>query len=584
MQKMAWLFFLLLGLSESSSIRGSGEDRNLGLALVASSRSTEHAHESQPYGEDFKGFGEGEAGKDFKVVERRSIQSSVNELEANVPHIIDEDELEEDHALQTVHSIARNIVVPSAVVFMMSLAVAHVLSLWEWTQWIPESAAIMMTAMLLGRLIKVLLEHGAVTHSGFALGAATTLNLLLLPVIIFVSGWEVRRADFIYQFNPILIFAIMGTIISTFVIGYGSYFAAALGLHAVTDLRSNLAFGALISAVDPVATLVTYKALNVEPLLNIIVFGESTINDAVAVVMFSIMNETWHSMTFGGAIWRGVQLLFGSMVFGVLVASFIIFIMRITKMKQEHGKQHIATFFMWCSPFAIYAAAEATGVFSGIIATLLAGIIFGAYGRPHLEDGGKETDSFFEMTASLADKTVFILCGAATGLISSYRGYMFGAVAVVLCIVGRACSVGPSGLLVNAYKRQVSDTHTLSWQHLAMMIHGGLRGAIALVLALQLDATWCQFKATIVNGTFIVICALLLFCGGSTELLLKKLEIPMGSSADWAALEHEKKGPMISSVERLDAAMMRALVGEPDQSGGLIPRKATGLMSNPATD
>ena len=54
-------------------------------------------------------------------------------------------------------------------------------------------------------------------------------------------------------------------------------------------LTDALAFGALISAVDPVATLAIFSAMDVEPTLNMLVFGESILNDAVSIVLCNIM-------------------------------------------------------------------------------------------------------------------------------------------------------------------------------------------------------------------------------------------------------------------------------------------------------
>ena len=49
-----------------------------------------------------------------------------------------------------------------------------------------------------------------------------------------------------------------------------------------------LLFGSLISAVDPVATLsiMGNDELNVDPLLYSLVFGESVLNDAIAISLF----------------------------------------------------------------------------------------------------------------------------------------------------------------------------------------------------------------------------------------------------------------------------------------------------------
>lgn len=50
-------------------------------------------------------------------------------------------------------------------------------------------------------------------------------------------------------------------------------------------LIESFAFGSLISAVDPVATLAIFHALDVEPVLYMLVFGESVLNDAVSIVL-----------------------------------------------------------------------------------------------------------------------------------------------------------------------------------------------------------------------------------------------------------------------------------------------------------
>ena len=65
-------------------------------------------------------------------------------------------------------------------------------------------------------------------------------------------------------------------------------------------LTDALAFGALISAVDPVATLAIFSAMDVEPVLNMLVFGESILNDAVSIVLCNIMIKLGKSSTDAG--------------------------------------------------------------------------------------------------------------------------------------------------------------------------------------------------------------------------------------------------------------------------------------------
>ena len=86
-----------------------------------------------------------------------------------------------------------------------------------------------------------------------------------------------------YILGSIVIFAIFGTIISALVVGGGVYLMGLADLVYPLNFVESFAFGSLISAVDPVATLAIFQALDVDPVLNMLVFGESILNDAVAI-------------------------------------------------------------------------------------------------------------------------------------------------------------------------------------------------------------------------------------------------------------------------------------------------------------
>ena len=66
-------------------------------------------------------------------------------------------------------------------------------------------------------------------------------------------------------------------------VGGGVYLLGVADVVYQLDFVQSFAFGSLISAVDPVATLAIFQALDVDPVLNMLVFGESILNDAVAI-------------------------------------------------------------------------------------------------------------------------------------------------------------------------------------------------------------------------------------------------------------------------------------------------------------
>ncbi|CAE8691143.1 unnamed protein product [Polarella glacialis] len=115
------------------------------------------------------------------------------------------------------------------------------------------------------------------------------LKYFCLPVIIFESGWSLRLRDFISQFGYILLVAVLGIAVSILVVA--QLIVATSDYHIIQDPRTAYAIACLISSTDPVATLSTFGSLNVDPLLFTMVFGESQINDAVAITIFQSLNS-----------------------------------------------------------------------------------------------------------------------------------------------------------------------------------------------------------------------------------------------------------------------------------------------------
>jgi solute carrier family 9 (sodium/hydrogen exchanger), member 8 len=92
------------------------------------------------------------------------------------------------------------------------------------------------------------------------------------------------------------VFAILGTAISAFVMGAGVYVLGKLQLTYPLDAKESFAFGSLVSAVDPVATLAIFNALDIDPVLYMLVFGESILNDAVAIVLTKLVCTIYSSI------------------------------------------------------------------------------------------------------------------------------------------------------------------------------------------------------------------------------------------------------------------------------------------------
>jgi sodium/hydrogen exchanger-like protein 6/7 len=151
---------------------------------------------------------------------------------------------------------------------------------------------------------------------------------LLLPPIILGSGYELHQANFFRNIGTILTFAFAGTFISAIVLGLVLYLYTRIPLDGFElSLVDAISVGATLSATDPVTILAIFNTYKVDPKLYTIIFGESILNDAVAIVLF----ETAQRYKEGGAagtlsfisLVEGIGIFlavfFGSLIIGVVV-------------------------------------------------------------------------------------------------------------------------------------------------------------------------------------------------------------------------------------------------------------------------
>lgn len=475
------------------------------------------------------------------------------------------------------HALAEFVIIPIAIAFMLALFVGGMLEKYE-VSWLPESCATILIGVVLGFHMRSHLGHSQFMENEelFNKTCSTLLTLFLLPVLIFESGWALRHKDFASQFQYIMLFAVVGSLISFLVVGSLIYWTGQAGYHSITYPRTAFAYASLIAATDPVATLATYSKLKVDPLLNIMVFGDSVFNDAVAIVLFKVLNDNAIMGTvssrpsfqeISGKIGWGIFTIFlGSLALGLLIAALFLLLVRFCDLRHSPRLEILA---LVAVAYATFACGEIVGM-SGIIATIFCSMLLGIYARPHLSPAGSLLSNFFlKQCAGVMDTGVFLLTGVCFCMLGA-RGLLFGAWAGLFCLVGRACSIFPLSAITNAVKRglgkskglQEEDMNLLNPRAQFMMWHAGLRGAIALTLCMSLGS-WVdaldgpETRHILTTGTAFVIGVFLLVFGGSTEACLRKLKIPMGEQTEVDKLyRKETHGVAQSIFTRLNERFM----------------------------
>ena len=182
----------------------------------------------------------------------------------------------------------------------------------------------------------------------------------------------------------ILLLAFAGTLISTFIVAYAVDFFPALDV----PFAAAIAFGALISATDPVAVIAFFRTLGVSKRLTVLVEGESLFNDGIAIVIFTLALASGEAIEAGeaaafnllSALSDFVIIAGGGLVVGIVLGGFVSYV--ILKNVDDHLIETVTTLAL---AFGSFLVAEEFGLIigddhlhlSGILAVVAAGLFVG---------------------------------------------------------------------------------------------------------------------------------------------------------------------------------------------------------------
>ncbi|XP_053315215.1 sodium/hydrogen exchanger 9 [Spea bombifrons] len=360
---------------------------------------------------------------------------------------------------------------------------------------------------------------------------------VLLPPIIFHAGYSLKKRHFFRNLGTILTYAFLGTAISCFVIGLVMYgFVKAmiqLGQiqHGDFHFTDCLFFGSLMSATDPVTVLAIFHELHVDTDLYTLLFGESVLNDAVAIVLtYSISiyrpkenPNVFDAAAFFQSVGNFLGIFAGSFAMGSAYAVVTALLTKFTKLC-EFPMLETGLFFLLS--WSAFLSAEAAGL-TGIVAVLFCGVTQAHYTYNNLSEESKlRTKQLFEFMNFLAENFIFCYMGLA---LFTFQNHIFNALficgAFISIFVARACNIYPLTFFLNLGRRK-----KIPWNFQHMMMFSGLRGAIAFALAIR--DTDSQPKQMMFTTTLLVVFFTVWVFGGGTTPMLTWLHIRVGVDPD----------------------------------------------------
>ena len=333
---------------------------------------------------------------------------------------------------------------------------------------------------------------------------------LFLPPLLFEAAFHVEVKELRQNLSPILMLAIFGVIISTFVVGGLVAWGTSL------TLSTALIFGALIAATDPVAVVAMFRALGAPKKLTTIIEGESLFNDGSAVVIFNIILGAALTGEFSLAegLFEFVEVSLGGLLIGLSLGWLTAQIIR-------RVDNYLAeTTLTAALAFGTFLIAEHFHV-SGVLAVVAAGILNGNIGPEGMSPTTKIVlFNFWEYLAFLANSLIFLLIGLEIDLNAMVSNMGFIIMAYIAVTVARAISVYGLNSLAALFP---GEKIPLRWQH--VQVWGGLRGAVSLALALGLPVSLGADRGLIINLAFGVVFMMMLFQATTMEWLVTRLGI-----------------------------------------------------------
>ena len=335
---------------------------------------------------------------------------------------------------------------------------------------------------------------------------------ILLPPLIFEAALQLEWTAFRRELLLTGVLAFPGTLISFAVVAAGMH-----GLLGWSWMGAGI-FGALIAATDPVSVIAAFKEMRAEERLRLLVESESLLNDGAAAVVFVILVGI--AGGGGGGIWavaaQFAWMTFGGLAVGIGTGAFVLLLAGRT---EDHLVEITLTTI---AAFGSFLLADHLHM-SGVLATLAAGLLVGNLGWMGTisEHGRNHVVAFWDYAAFLANSVVFILIG---GHAAEHAPGLFtraAAVAVGLVLLGRVVAVVP--ICAGFFRSRLA----VSTGYQVVLVWGGLRGALALALALAVPTVVAERPAIIV-AAFAVVAFSVFVQGLSMPLVIRGLRLGGG--------------------------------------------------------
>ena len=397
------------------------------------------------------------------------------------------------------------------VILLVAIATGVAL-LSRWAR-VPYTVALVVAGLALGALQVVAAPH-LTKELVFA---------VFLPGLVFEAAFHLRYADVKRDGIALVALAIPGVGVALALTAVVLVAASkTFGLVDAFDWRQALVFGSLIAATDPIAVVALFRSLGAPSRLTTLVEAESLLNDGTAIVFFGLILAA----TTGAAVSAPALVLKFALVVGIGAATGGILGYGLCQLTRRIDEPMVEITLTAMAAYGSFALAEQLGG-SGVIATVVAGLLCGNYGAQVAMSAATRNavESFWAYVAFLLNSIVFLLIGFEVKVSALAAAWPLISLAVIAVLLARLIVVGGVTLGVSGTARPVPG----SW--IVPLTWGGLRGALSMVLAISLPDDFPR-RELVVTVTFGVVIVSIIVQGVTMAPLLRRLKLVADAASE----------------------------------------------------
>ncbi|MBV9890029.1 MAG: Na+/H+ antiporter [Rhizobacter sp.] len=382
---------------------------------------------------------------------------------------------------------------------------------------------------------------------------------LLLPPLLYTSGVNMSWRGFRSYLRPILLLAV-GCVLFTAV-------AVAAVVHWAFGFpwAVGLVLGAIVSPPDSVAPAAVLRSLGVPRRLVSILEGESLVNDATALVLFSFALAAVVSgeLSIASGVARFGAIVLGELAWGITLGWVMLRLRRLAADPRAEVLLALAT------PYLAFWPPHQIGG-SGVIACVACGLYISWNGRDFISPATRLQGYFiWDLVSWTVEAVLFLLTGlqAHRVLEAIARGGLDHAIVVALLvsltvILIRFVWVFPATYLPRLLpwcRRRAPPT---DWRSAVLVAYTGLRGAVSLAAALSIPlmagAEPFPHRDLILFTTFVVIAATLVGQGAPLPRVVRALGLTRAGREEAAANRRDEDSTRLEALEAVLAALDQA--------------------------